>query len=85
MDTIKLFFNSVVSYCKAQYIMMDAGNFYLGTNLSEYKYLRIKLSDILQEIINQYELNKIAYKGWVYIEIKKAAYSLLQSGKLAHD
>ena len=45
----------------------------------------MKLSDILQQIIDQYNLNKlVAGDGYVYMEIWRAMYGLKQSGMLAN-
>ena len=64
---------------------MDIGNMYLNTPLDRYEYMRIKLSDIPQQIIDQYKLNDIvAADGYVYMEIRRAMYGLKQSGMLAN-
>lgn len=66
---------------------------YLNTPLDRYEYMRIKLSDIAQQIINQYNFNDlvaddgndlIASDGNVYMEIRRAMYGLKQSGMLAN-
>ena len=49
------------------------------------KYVRIKLSDIPQEIIEEYDLTKAAQNGWIYFEILRGFYGLPQSGRLAND
>ena len=47
--------------------------------------MRLPMSVIPQEIIEQYNLEEIAEDGWVYEKITKGMYRLPQSGKLAHD
>ena len=42
----------------------------------------IKLSSILQEIIDQYNLEVIQHDGWVYIKIQKGMPGLKQAGKI---
>ena len=53
MLAAKLLFNSVISTKGTQFIKMDISNFYLVTPLSRPKYIRIKLSDIPNEIIKE--------------------------------
>ena len=38
---------------------MDISNMYLNTPLNRYEYMRMKLSDIPQQIIDQYNLNDL--------------------------
>ena len=49
------------------------------------EYVRIKLSDISQEFIKEYELTQAAQNGWIYFEILRGFYGLPQSGRLAND
>ena len=49
------------------------------------EYARIKLSNILQELIDEYDLTTHTCNGWVYFEILKGCYGLLQARKLAND
>ena len=53
--------------------------------VGEYKYVRMSLDIIPEEIITQYKLRKIAVNGWVYMEIRKGMPGLKQAGKIAHD
>ena len=46
------------------------------------EYVRIKVSDIPQEFIDEYDLTNHTCNGWVYFEIAKGCYGLPQSGKL---
>ena len=65
---------------------MDISNMYLNTPLERYEYMRMKLTDIPQEVIDEYKLkDKVAADGFVYIEIRRAMYGLKQAGKLAND
>jgi hypothetical protein len=85
LETVKLVVNSTLSTFDAQFMNMDLSNFYLGTPLDRPEYVRIKLSVIPQEVIDEYNLEKYAYNGWVYFEIRKGMYGLKQAGKLAND
>ena len=49
------------------------------------EYVRIKLSDIPQEFIEEYNLSEAAQNGWIYFEILRGCYGLPQSGRLAND
>ena len=45
----------------------------------------IKLSDIPQEFIEEYNLTPLVQKGWIYFDILCGCYGLQQSGKIAND
>ena len=65
---------------------MDISNFYLMTPLFQPEYIRVKLSDIPDEIINEYKLKDQATKnGSVYIVANRGIYGLLQFGLLANQ
>ena len=49
------------------------------------KYVRIKLSDIPQEFIDEYDLSEANQHGWIHFEIFRGCYGLPQSGRLAND
>ncbi len=51
-------------------------NFYLGTPLDSPEYVRIKLTDIPTEFIDEYNLHAFAHNGWIYFKITKAIYGL---------
>ena len=51
--------------------MLDIKDYYYSTPMEEYKYVRLSLDIILQEIIQQYDLLGLAKDGWVYMEIRK--------------
>ena len=63
---------------------IDISNMYLNTRLDRYEYMRFNLKDIPQEIIEEYNLRKLADpNGWCYCEIRKAIYGLSQCVYLA--
>ena len=47
--TSKLLLNSVVSTPGAKFMIIDINDFYLNTPMDRYKYMRLKLSDLLQD------------------------------------
>jgi hypothetical protein len=65
---------------------LDVKNFYLNTLMTRYEYVRIKIDDVPEEIIVEYNLrDKIASDGHVYVEIRKGMYGLPQAGILAQE
>jgi hypothetical protein len=63
---------------------LDIENFYLNTPMSRYKYVCIRINDVLEEIIKQYNLReKIDSEGYIYIKVRKGMYGLPQAGILA--
>ena len=62
----------------------DIENFYLSTPLDKPEYVKIQLSKIPQEFIDEYDLTKFSHKGWVYFEIRRGFYVLPQLVILAN-
>ena len=83
---IKIFLNSVISTRGAKFAGADLANFYLMTPLKRPEYAKIKLSDIPEEVIKEYNLHQYATPdGWVYIKVSRGMYGLPQAGSLGHD
>ena len=62
----------------------DIRKYYLQTPLDRPEYVRIKLSDIPQDFVDEYNLQEfVDANGWVCFEIKNGVYGLPQSGVLA--
>jgi hypothetical protein len=83
--TFKILINSTLSTEDAAMMMMDIKNYYLGTPLPRFEYMKILLSRFPEEIIQKYNLNALAVDSWVYIEIRKGMYGLKQAGLLANQ
>jgi hypothetical protein len=64
---------------------MDIKNYYLGTPLPRFEYMKMLMSRFPEEIIQKYNLNALAIDVWVYIEIRKCMYGLKQAGLLANQ
>ena len=60
MLVAKLLFKSIISTHRARFMTMDIANFYLMTPFKRPEYVKIKLSDIPEEIIVKYKLHKVA-------------------------
>ena len=76
LETAKLLFNSVLYRQGAKFIAVDIANFYSMTPMKYYKYLLMRISDIPDEIIDEYNLHKFENNRYVYVEIRKGAYGL---------
>ena len=73
----KIMLNSVISTQGARFMTLDIKNLYLNTPMEQYKYVRIKLDEVPEEIIQQYLLqDKVDSKGYIFIEVKKGMYGL---------
>ena len=84
MATVKTMVNSVISTPDARFMTGDLRNFYLGTPLDRYKYIRIPLKLIPQCIRDLYKLDEIAVTGYVWAEVRRGMYGLPQAGILAN-
>jgi hypothetical protein len=63
----------------------DIKNFYLGTPMSRYEYMRLPINIFPQEIIQAYNLMPLVHNGHVYIEIQWGMYGLPQAGIIANQ
>ncbi len=71
---------------EARFMMMDIKDFYLNTPMSRYKYMRLKLSDMPDNVIKHYNLQSIAtIDRFVYCEIHKGMYGLPKAGIIAQE
>ena len=76
---------SVLSRKGAKFFTFYIKKIYLQTPLDRPEYVRIKLSDIPAEFINEYSLMDYAHaNGWVYFDIRNGVYGLSQSGSLVN-
>ena len=85
LDICKLVINSLLSHKGANFVTYDTHNYYLAMPLDYPKYVKIKLTDIPQEFIDEYNLHDYVHEGWVYFEIRNGVYGLPQSGNLANN
>ncbi len=77
MPVAKMLFNSVLSTKGAQLMTMDFSNYYLMTPLHRAEFIQVKLSDIPDEVINEYKFREKATKnGSIYIRAKHGMYPL---------
>ena len=82
----KVHVNSTISDARrgARYVCMDVQNFYLGTPMSYYQYIRVRRHQIPQEIWDDPRYTIIEDKdGWIYLEIRRGMYGLKEAGIIA--
>ena len=86
MTLFKILVNSILSTPNAKCIMMDIKDFYLRTPMERPEYMRLKITDIPDEIIEQYKLKlSVTPDGYVYCTITRGMYGLPQAGLIAQE
>jgi hypothetical protein len=84
--TVKLLINSVISTPGARFFTMDIKNFYPCTSMMRYEYMRLKLSDMLQDFIAHYHLLDITtLDEYAYCKICQGMYGLRQAGIIVQE
>jgi hypothetical protein len=84
LTTSKLMWNSVLSTKSAKFMCLDIKNFYLTAPLHCFEYMKMPLSLFPSWTKEQYNLNKLAKNGFVYLEMCRAVWGLSQAGILAN-
>ena len=64
MLLVKIMLNNVISTPGARFMSIDISNFYLNTPMIRYKCMKLKLSNLPEEIIQEYKLHDIATSGY---------------------
>ena len=85
LDLVKLIINSILSCLNARFVCFDLKNFDLQTPMERSEYVRIKLLNIPQEFVEEYDLTQAVQNGWIYFEILCGCYCLPQSDRLTND
>jgi hypothetical protein len=67
ITTFKILINITLSTADAAIMMMDIKNYYLGTPLSRFEYMKMLMSRFPEEIVDKYNLDALAVDGWVHI------------------
>ena len=62
----------------------DIQIFYLNTIMKRFKYMKIPISLLPLQVIQEYKLRDIEEDGYVYMEVRKGMYGLPQAGKIAN-
>ena len=85
LDLCKILFNRVLSQEGAKFITYEISNYYLATPLDYPEYIKIKLTEIPQDLFDEYNIHKFFHNGWVYFKIRNGVYGLPQSGSLSNE
>ena len=64
---------------------ISINNFYLNTPMLNKEYVRIKLANIPEEFVAEYNLAGKDRDGWIYFEIGRGCYGSPQAGILANN
>ena len=67
LTTTKILWNSVISTPHARYLCLDIKNFYLGTPMDRFEYMKMPLDIFPPHTRAQYELDKHAKNGFIYL------------------
>jgi hypothetical protein len=70
ITTLKILINSTLSTEDVAMMMLDIKNYYLGTALPRFEYMKMLLSRFPEEIVQEYNLNALAVDVWLHIEIR---------------
>jgi hypothetical protein len=65
ITTFKILIKSTLSTEDAAMMMIDIRNYYLGTPLPRFEYMKMLLSRFPEEIIQKYNLNTLAVDDWI--------------------
>jgi hypothetical protein len=84
LTVTKAILNSICSTKGALYMNMDIKNNYLSTPLARYEYVRIPVSMVPDDIMNEYNLHALVQNGYLYVEVRKGMYGLPQARLLAN-
>jgi hypothetical protein len=63
----------------------DLKNFYLGTPMEYYEYVRILCTVIPDSIMIEYKLAPLIHNGYVYAKVRRGMYGLPQAGRIANE
>jgi hypothetical protein len=82
----KILVNSILSMPKVKCIMIDIKDFYLRTPMERPEYMQLKIMDIPDKVIQQYNLMLLVTQdGCVYSEITQGMYGLHQAGIIVQE
>ena len=85
LTTTKCLLNSTISTPGSRFVTLDIKDFYNGTAMARYEYMKLALACIPDKIIDQYSLRTLSSDGLVYLDIRKGMPSLKQAGRIAND
>ena len=65
LKTTKCLLNSTISTPGSHFMTLDIKDFYYGTAMARYEYMKLALACIPDKIIEQYSLRTLSSDGWV--------------------
>merc|ERR1711966_444523 len=84
--TVKMLLNSVISTKGATFMTIDIKDFYLNTPMERPEYLRMKMANFPDDVIEHYRLkDKVDAKGNLYVKCVKGMYGLPHAGIIAQN
>jgi hypothetical protein len=84
--TLKILINSIIPTAGTKFMTMDIKDFYLNTPMARYKYMRHRIADMPDNVIEHCILrDKATPDGYIYCEIQKGMYGLPQAGIIAQQ
>ncbi len=78
MTLVKVLLNSIISTENTQCVILDVKDFYLNTPMKRFKYMRLKLNVIPEDIIIEYKLCEIATEDGSIAKFKKECTAYLE-------
>ena len=84
MAAVKILLQSVVSD-GAKWMSLDLTDFYIMHDLERKEYVRIRLSEIPPEIMDEYDLHQYVHHGCVIFQVNKALFGLPQAGLISQQ
>ena len=74
LELVKIIINMLLSLRHAHFIAFDVSNFYLATPMDRPEFVQIRLEEIPQEFIDEYNLTLYAHTGWIYFDSVQDSY-----------
>ncbi len=84
LATSKSMWNSILSTKGAKYMCLDIKNLYLTAPLNWFEFMKMPLSLFPSWMKEQYNLDRLAKNGFVYLEMHRAVWGLPQASILAN-
>jgi hypothetical protein len=83
---VKLLLNSIISTPNAKIMSTNIKGFYLKTQMTCYKYFRMKLELFPKDVIKEYNLrNKVDSNGNIHCKVRQGMYGLPQVSTIAQE
>ena len=86
MCTVKLLLNNIISTPGEKIMSINIKDFHLNNPMPRYEYMRLKLEDLPEDFIEEYNLrDKVTKDGYVNVDIRKGMYGLPQAEILVQE